>query len=727
MIPSHPDSVEIKAAERLQHYLAEMSQVTLPIVPEGAYTGKHALYLGKTDYAKALPIDFAQLKDDGYAYKFDGGNFAIAGGAKKGTLYGMYDLLEFLGFRKYTSAYTYVPKTNSIKLPADKVFNPEVVYRTTSYSDTKNPEYADWHKLNSRDDEWGLFVHTFNTLVPPGKYFKTHPEYYALRDRQRQATQLCLSNPDVKKVLVASLKEEISKKPHLKYWSVSQNDNAQSCQCDECIKLDKLYGGDEHRHSGSMIHFVNEVAKEIPDKMISTLAYWYTRKAPDNIQVEPNVNIMLCNIESKRHRPVFETDSAFSTDLKNWGKIASDILIWDYNIQFSNLVSPFPNLFTIKPNLDFFIDNHVNAFYMQSNSQIGGEMAELRAYLISKLLWKPNADDQEIINDFLTGYYGVGGSYIRQYMDQVNEAMLASGFRLDIFGSPEAARDSYLSYDKMESYKLIFDQAEKAVENDAELLRRVRIARLPIMYAEIQISRTEVDTPRSMFKHDQNGRVYADPAKKKEITLFVERAKEQGVNRLRERSMTPDNYLESHNRIFTKLDEMDKAISYKKEVIAITIPSKPYRGIEALTDGIFGSYESWRDERFDNWLGYKGEHIDFILDLGEIKPIKSVNMDFFDAKDTYYTMALPEYVTYSTSTDGKSYTEAAKIVNPVDPNEPEIDSMPRVIYMQSFGVNLDNREARYIKVHAQSILKNPAWHVLKGSAVIMFTDEIVVN
>ena len=99
--------------------------------------------------------------------------------------------------------------------------------------------------------------------------------------------------------------------------------------------------------SGSIVWFVNQVAKAFPTKIISTLAYWYSRKAPKNIQIEPNVNIMLCNIESTREAPVFVTDKAFSNDLKDWGALSKDILIWDYNIQFTNFVSPFPNLFTI--------------------------------------------------------------------------------------------------------------------------------------------------------------------------------------------------------------------------------------------------------------------------------------------------------------------------------------------------------------------------------------------
>ncbi|MCG6189569.1 DUF4838 domain-containing protein [Maribellus maritimus] len=727
VVPANANTIEKKSAQQLQHYFFEMSATNLPVVVEDDYRGVNGIFIGKTNYAKALGINFSLLEENGYLYKREGSNLLIAGGSEKGVLYGVYDLLEFLGFRKYTSDYTYIPKKNSITFPPkDTTVIPKIKYRTTLYRDTEDPEYMDWHKL-STNESWGAFVHTIFSLVPPDKYFASHPEYYALRNGKRLPTQLCLSNPEVVDTLIANLGKKIKENPEAKYWSVSQADNDKYCLCDNCVQLDKKYGGDKSIHSGSMIYFVNQVAKAFPDKIISTLAYWYTREAPLNIKPEPNVNIMLCNIESARHKPVFETDPAFASDLKNWGQIANDILIWDYDVQFANLVSPFPNLHTIKPNLKFFTDNNVNAFFMQANGQTGGEMSELRAYLICKLLWNPDADDQAIMSDFLNGYYGKAAPYIQQYIDTIQYALQKSGQQLEIFGSPEEAKDTYLSENRMNLYNQLFDKAENAVAEDAELLRRVQIARLPIMYARIQISKSETDTPRSLFQHDNNGKVVATTEIKTIVNQFVERTKKQGVNLLRERSISPDEYLKSYNRIFRKIDENNSALSVNKKVIPVTQASSKYRNPECLTDGIFGSYESWRDVRFDNWIGYEGGHMDFILDLGTIMPLKSVNMDFYDAKDTWYQIFLPEYVTYAVSADGINYQEDVKILNPVDPNIPVRDSFPREVYVQSFQANMKDCKARYIKVHAHSILNCPTWHVRSGDPVTIFSDEIVVK
>jgi len=726
VVPDHPNPIEQQAAEKLQHSVAEMSHKNLVVKKEEEYRSGPAFFIGQTRYAKTRKVDFEQLKEDGFGYHPAGKNLIIAGGTGKGTLYGIYGLLELWGFRMYTSTAFDLPNATSISIPKDEtVVVPVVSYRTTSYRDTHDSEYTNWYRLSSRDD-WGLFVHTFNELVPPAQYGKTHPEYFSLVDGNRlPGTQLCLSNREVLSVLIANLKEKMAAKPSATYWSVSQNDNDQYCRCGPCSELNTKYGGVP---SGSILYFVNDVAKAFPDKTISTLAYWYSRTPPQNIQARPNVNIMLCNIESRRQGTVFETDPAFSNELIAWGKLSGNILIWDYNIQFSNLVSPFPNLHTLKPNIKFYTDHHVNSLYMQANGQAGGEMAGLRAYLICKLMWNPDADDNALMDEYLNGYYGEAGRYMRQYIDKMRESLLSSGLKLNIFGSPEDAKDAYLSADMMKVYNTLFDQAEKAVANNPQLLARVKIARLPIMYATIQIGRNEVDTPRSMFAHTPDGKVFVKPEMRTLVSQFVNGCKADGVTRVRERTTPPDDYQASYDRVFTKIAEMQSSKSLGKTITSVTLPEGGATKAQQLTDGIFGSWESWSAPDV-HWVAYKGEHMDFILDLGENTNIRSINMDFLNAQaqPDWNLLVLPAYVSYATSVDGKSFGDAVKVSNPNNPNpkeNPNIATIP----VQSFRAALGEPvKARYIKVHGESILRMPSWHIRAGHPAEIYTDQIMVE
>ena len=71
-------------------------------------------------------------------------------------------------------------------------------------------------------------------------------------------------------------------------------------------------------------------------------------------------------------------------------------------------------------------------------SQIAGSRgggAELRAYLVSKLMWNPEANVDSLMQHFLHGYYGEAAPYLYQYI-KVMEALIGSGQRLWIYDSP---------------------------------------------------------------------------------------------------------------------------------------------------------------------------------------------------------------------------------------------------------------------------------------------------
>ena len=727
VLPSKVSPQELHAAEQLQNYLSKNARKPLEIVKENYFQGESGIFLGNTQAAAEASLSSKELEDDGYLFSPEGDHFFILGGKENGLVYGVYSLLESFGYRKYSADDAIlVPESAVYNFPESKEEVPQIKYRTTSYYDARDAEYAAWHKLSSRDS-WGLFVHTFEVLIPPDKYGKTHPEYFSLIDGERNpVTQLCLSNEAVFKTIVSALKERIAENPKAKYWSVSQNDNDKYCQCGPCTALNKKYG---NLPSGSMVWFVNKVARAIPDKIISTLAYWYTRAAPSNIVAEPNVNIMLCNIESTREKPVFDTDPAFTKDLQDWGKMSQDILIWDYNIQFANPVSPFPNLHTIGPNIKFYIQNKVGALFMQATGN-KGEFGHLRAYLIAKLMWDPQADSDAIINDFLKGYYGAGAPFVRQYIDRMQEAVLQDNFRLNIFGDPRDAVNNYLSPQLMAVYHDLFDEAVRSVGNDDEKQTRLEEARLPLLIAEIQIAgQIPLGQAGSFYAYDPKGRVVVKPKMREKVNTFISRAKAAGIKRIGERAITLEDYATNFVRMFARMEQMQTAVSFQKKIIPISLPSKGAEELTRLTDGIFGAFESWRfPDKDANWVAYKGKHMDFILDLGQVQPITTVEMDFLNvqAQANWHLLILPKYVSYATSLDGENYSEPTKVINPHNPDPAKNPAIVKIPYHR-FSARFKGAKARYIKVHAQSLLKMPSWHINAGKPASLYADEIVVR
>ncbi len=86
--------------------------------------------------------------------------------------------------------------------------------------------------------------------------------------------------------------------------------------------------------------------------------------------------------------------------------------MWDYVVQFRNLLSPFPNLRVLQPNIQYFRDNGIQMMFQQGSGGLMSEFVELRSYIIAKLLWNPDLDVDLLMDDFLNGYYGPAGKYI---------------------------------------------------------------------------------------------------------------------------------------------------------------------------------------------------------------------------------------------------------------------------------------------------------------------------
>jgi hypothetical protein len=590
IIPQKPTVIEVQAAMVLQDFILRISGATLPIRPDSIKIQTNEVLIGNVNRPELTSVPSAALGKDGLFLHNTDKKLLIAGGTGKGVLYGVYTLLEkYLGCRKYSAAVTVVPKQKSITLHSiNDLEVPAFSYREELYpANAGDPEYMAWHKLDSHaglpdtGNEWGSWVHTFNSLLSTKEYGESNPEYFSFYDGERHPeenlrgqpeAQLCLSNPEVLEIVCKNLQASIDKNPTALYWSVSQNDNVNYCRCPQCAELDEkyaafvpgsiMYGTHVNEYysplgMGSLLTFVNKVAERFPDKIISTLAYQYTRVPPRDLQPRENVNIMLCSIESLRDVSIAEGDPTFCKDLLGWTRLTNNIIVWDYVVQFRNLISPFPNLHTLQPNLKYLHDSGVSAVFEEGSPETGGEFQELKTYLIAKLLWNPDMDVNQTVNDFLSGYYGKAAGPIREYIDILQNRMKQSGAKLKIFGGPIveeelSQRETFLSDSLMTVYNTLFDRAEKAVSDSPEILDRVRTARMPLAYATLEIARAVKTGKRGAFIVGADNKLIADPKIVDLVYDFVYRCIRTNVSHVRERRITPQEYLDGYLKFLTE-------------------------------------------------------------------------------------------------------------------------------------------------------------------------------
>ena len=416
VVPAGADSIVLHAAEELSRYISLSSGADIPVSGEEAREeGLKSVYVG-------FESSTLTLTPHTIAYYREGDDLYISGGTSRSTLYAVYRFLEReLGCMWLSPDAEVVPTANNIPIPAGNIYTytPRIETRTVhSRLFYENHEFAD--KLGVTYEGFpgyvpGHGVHTFHRFMPEAVFYEDHPEYYALRGDRRLTTQLCLTNDDVLRIVIDSVAALFDRYPESAIISVSQDDNTLYCQCEHCAAVDE----EEGSPSGSMIRFVNAVAEQFPDKMISTLAYQYTRK-PCLSRPASNVLITLCSIECDRSKSIEEGCQDFASDLKGWKELTENIRIWDYTTQFTNFLAPFPNLHTLHPNIQLFRDSHARWIFEQHSHQ-PSELFELRSYLTAQLLWNPDQNPDLVMEGFCEAYYQEAAPFILEYINTIHE------------------------------------------------------------------------------------------------------------------------------------------------------------------------------------------------------------------------------------------------------------------------------------------------------------------
>ena len=712
VLPIKATSIELEAATLLQTYLIKVGGAKLPITFDTEHKTKFEILLGHTNRVQEKTfqnVDEVMIKTSTSTLFFNGNG-------PKGTLYAVYTFLEkYLDCRQYAAEFEVIFKKTTITVPANLTLieKPEFHYREVYYPDSKNQRYLDWHKLNRMDDSWGLWVHTFDKLVPASKYFAQYPAYFALVDGKRKESQLCLSHPAVFKILCQNLKAKMLDNPTMKYWSVSQNDNLGYCECNLCSAVDQQQGGPQ----GSILKFVNKVASQFPDKIISTLAYSYSQKAPLTLKPAANVQIMLCSIDCDRSRPIATDPSAanFRKDLKRWSQITDKLFVWDYNVQFTNYISPFPNFHVLQSNLQFFKAHQVKGVFLQGSGDTPAEFSELRGYLLAKLSWNLKIDIEQLTTDFLMAYYGKAAPYIQNYLALLHTNLQLSGRKLDIYGNPISVHTSYLSPALIEKYSILFDHAEEAVASEPQLLQHVKIARLPIEYAVLQQSKFFGIEKHGAFLKNSAGKYEGKPAIKTKVNAFVQTAITAKITLLEEGGISPSAYAADWDKVLTAGPK--DHLGLKAKVIVIEPFSDEYPNKEAgtLTDGSRG----YLDYQY-NWLGWYGTNMEVVVDLQKEININQVITSFLE--DQRHMAFLPSTVSYTFSLDGEHFSED-NLVNSANLLFENYDQR-----IQDYTLNLTlPLKARYVKVKAKNLKKLPPWRYHKYRKAWLFADEIIIN
>ena len=446
------DECIMTAAEELQTYIEKISGAELEIITENQLAeGEKAIVLGETRLENEITeVNRAAIGADGFLLYSDGNYLLIAGGDSRGTLYGVYTLLEdYLGVRWFTPELEVVPESKDVTIDGklNKIVQPSFAIRRNDTGGT-NDAYRARTKMNVsfhyEMPEYGgaltyvLWDVTFDKLVPDS-LFAEHPEYFAqLPDGTRTTDHVCVSHPEVLTVAVENARKAIlADKKNAKYIHIGQKDNSNYCQCENCTALYEKYGS----IPAPTIIFTNAFADALDDEFsdftFTFYAYLETERPPRDLSLRcnPNVVPVLCGLHHACRSHLLtecgaqdgdesflnlygETEPTIAQDFADWTKIADRTFIYDYTINFLNTAQFFSNFETMQPTMKYMHDIGITGYVYNCGDGHYAAFNDLRNYLLRKIQWDVDCDVEYHMMDFIKAYYGEAAApYIKEILD----------------------------------------------------------------------------------------------------------------------------------------------------------------------------------------------------------------------------------------------------------------------------------------------------------------------
>jgi len=525
-VPDGATPVEKTAARELAEALLRVTGLTYDVRPESA--APEADYLvGETRAAKRLATDngWTDYAADEIRRGTVDGKVVLCGDAARGAIYSVDAFLEdVVGVRWWTSGesdypsrpgwtpgtlapYRYAPpfrfrETFYRATLMDADFKVRMKVNTTSYTRFILPpneekfipaEKGGNNKLVFFKGRRSAY-HSFFEILPPAKYAKDHPDWYAeVGGKRIGGGQLCVTNPEMLEEFVKNALELLRANRDCSAIQVSQNDGDDKiCRCARCRAAFEAEGA----WSGPYLTFVNAVAagieREFPNVMVDTFAYRFTRQAPKTVRPRKNVLVRLCDIECAFNRPLadpsFAANRTFLADLRDRSKVAAgNLYLWDYQADFSSYMMPHPNLHVFSDNLRLFRESGAVGLFEQGDAMCrAGDFAALKCYVTAHLMWDPTKDWRALTDEFLRGYYGTAAA---PHLKEVLRISSESAMRKDAPAMGCYHEDAFPWITSEVGRRALAEMAAAlaaAASQSDVFARRVRIAKLAWDHARIR-------------------------------------------------------------------------------------------------------------------------------------------------------------------------------------------------------------------------------------------------
>jgi hypothetical protein len=435
-----PTDAEQFAAERLRYYLGEMTGAQLAVVKETAAPATGArVYVGNTKAtAPALKaLRARQAPPEASLITVAGATVTLAGTDDAGTTHAVYCLLEGLGCRWYFPARWgwVIPRARTVAIPAGERYQaPDFKIRagigSPSARADSDPDWQvnEWARANHLGGwSWWGAGHSYQYLVD-FKQFDQHPEWFAYYDGARHPTQLCTTNPEVRRMALQVVLDVLAKPGAPELICISPCDGAGFCECENCRKLipDDGQGGKlTHDYADRIVEFANFIADNIRDRhpghYVTYYCDYHSVGTPRLVTPAKNSVFWITQWAQDQLHPVTPA-TRLRQSLQNWGKNGNPIFLYTYWGSYGSFTY-WPAATTIGADVPYFHDKGAVGVYSETHQSWGGQ--HLNFILFSRLLWDSQTNPRQFIAEICDKAYGPAAPPMRRYYQILEDAAAA--------------------------------------------------------------------------------------------------------------------------------------------------------------------------------------------------------------------------------------------------------------------------------------------------------------
>lgn len=481
VIPADADECIKFSAQHLCEYVEKSTGVTLPIVtdtnksfnPDDKY-----ISLGNTTIksGSGVTVSEEEVFTDGYKIVRKGNVVIIAGYLSRGTMYGVFEFLKIIcEYEVYSSDIITYREKSKIMIPdADLLDKPSFIGRNMDGPIAKSDElqallrmrsnrtgaayggggyYTDW--MDRHSETYYLYINVGNKtngVFDEDANIVQHPRWFAHKNGVPFDNQLCFTNKECMETLVELVKKYILEHPEGIWVNISMNDNGGFCTCNEEIDKQLSWDGlncEESRKkytlSGTHIRWINEIIKRIeewrqaeyPQRKVkyTSFAYGSLYPAPTLKNADGTYRAIddSCIPDERlyvRWAPLMScfsheiTDEScginkpFADAIKGWSTICKRFNIYDYRSNYRHFLAFYNNFNAVQGNMQYYKSIGVTDYMIQNATGANvASLCDLHSYLNAKLLWNVNENLDELIDNFMDNFYGVGGKYMKDYLN----------------------------------------------------------------------------------------------------------------------------------------------------------------------------------------------------------------------------------------------------------------------------------------------------------------------